>query len=972
MFDNANNDDSRDLQLEEFYEFVNDESLKNKIKIIHMNIRSLNANFIEFEHFLHYIKVDIDFIVLSECWLQNIQLYENVLNGYGMICSEKMNKSGGIVAFYKKSVAKLIDVEKNVLEGCDSLFMCFETHNSKPLNLLAIYRSPSEAPALCINSLDKFLKSEKLMGIIGDLNLCFKKHFTDINVENLYDLLLGYGYLPIISTPTRITTTTSSLIDQIFLNHEVIEEYEMKHGNVDVNITDHKLQYLIMNVHGSIQHSKQKRPLIRTFNSKNTDFFVNRLKKLNFEELTTENNVSSLYEDLMNQLIDIYNQSFPTVQISRKKSRNKQWFDKNCQLAFKKKVKLYKKHQLTQCDEDKRAYEFHNKYYRKLIKVTKNNYNKNIIENCTGSKDLWKVVNNFLGKSRTKRVIKLKINENVVTDDITIANIMNKNFNEVGNIYGRTPTAPNSHLQFFNARTTDSFYFEDITYHEVKNILTKLDDSKSSNDLIPLKVFKKIPDNIIKRLTCLFNTSIYEGVFPDQLKYSKIIPVYKQGSVYDCNNYRPISLLSSVDKIIEKAVCSRIHDFLKKTNFFCVNQYGFRANHNTELALLSLTDRIYKAIDSKHFVVLLSIDLRKAFDVIRHDILLDKLENAGIRGFMLKWFQSYLSNRYHQTIVNGTESDVLKVQYGVPQGSSLGPLLYLIYFNDVQNIFNDSELNVFADDTCLITTNERLDDALKDMNHKIKTFEKFISANGIKINSTKTEYVILYPKGMKIDTNERLCYNDEEIKMKNEIKVLGLIIDRKLSFKSHVQSMLKKKLRKYLSIIFRMRQFMNLNCLLKIYFSHIHSLLSYCILVYGLHCEANIDIIERFQIRIFKLIFRASTQSIYSILKKNRLLSFRQILKYKLLTLAHLIKYDRDKVPHYFKDLYQTKSHTTLRNKMDYLTPYYRTSIGQRSIEFIIAKEWNPLPENMKMIQNSKTFKTAVKTLLTADYRPKE
>ena len=166
---------------------------------------------------------------------------------------------------------------------------------------------------------------------------------------------------------------------------------------------------------------------------------------------------------------------------------------------------------------------------------------------------------------------------------------------------------------------------------------------RASNDLIPLELFKLYPKSLIERLTLIFNKSIEDGVLPDKLKFSTIIPCFKKGNRKNCSNYRPISLLSYIDKILEKAVYQRLYNYLMKTKFLCVNQFGFRENHSTERAILSLMDRIYKYIDAKDYVIFISIDLTKAFDVIRHDILLKKLEYAGIRGSILTWFKSYLN-----------------------------------------------------------------------------------------------------------------------------------------------------------------------------------------------------------------------------------------------------------------------------------------------------------------------------------------
>ena len=222
------------------------------------------------------------------------------------------------------------------------------------------------------------------------------------------------------------------------------------------------------------------------------------------------------------------------------------------------------------------------------------------------------------------------------------------------------------------------------------------------------------------------------------MKLSTIIPVFKHGSRQDYKNYRPISLLSYVDKILERAVCSRLSAYLNQLNFLCCNQFGFRSKHSTELALISLMDRIYSAIDAGDFVLFISIDLRKAFEVIRHDILIEKLENVGIRGSILQWFVSYLNDRWHRTYVNNSHSNYLCMKTGVPEGSCLRPLMFLIYVSDISNIIDSGMLNMFADDTVILIRGSNIKDIFANANNKLKILGNFFKANGIQINEDKT------------------------------------------------------------------------------------------------------------------------------------------------------------------------------------------------------------------------------------------
>ena len=855
-----------DLEITDFYKLIEKEGNEALI-ILHMNIRSLNANFTELEHVLHDIYLKVDVIILTECWLQNIELYVNALNKFTLLCSNKRNRSGGVAMFYNEEKLKMIHYQTDIIDACDSILVQFEKANMKQLELLGVYRSPSENILRFVQSLKTLIEvknTKAILGCIGDFNLCSKQYFSDKNVEYFYDLMLENGFLETITSATRVTANTSSLIDQIFIHKHFLDNNETKCGNVLTYVTDHYLQYMIMKNQKTIPNTKQHRPLIKCHNDKFIKMFVNSLKEVQFDYSTTEwKDVNFLFKDFQSVMEDKYQCSFPTITLSRKMTKNKPWFDKICEKTLKKKTTLYKKYIQSKDKLAKEKYETQNKLYKKTIRNAKNEYNKKLIQECKKPRDTWKLINSFLGKPKTQKKIQLKIKDTVIENDKEAANTMNKYFNDVGGNYGCDPPTTDAHKHFMNSPSVMEFQYDSIHINEIKILLNNLKHNKSSNDIIPGKILKLVPDNILHHLVKIFNLSVKVGVFPENLKHTKIIPVYKQGSPFECNNYRPISLLSHIDKLFEKAICSRIYNFLQQKDYFCSNQYGFRSKHNSEFALLSLMDRIYRAIDQKQYVVLLSVDLRKAFDVIRHDILIEKLDSLGIRGPMLNWFRSYLYRRHQQTYVNGSISTSLEVKFGVPQGSSLGPLLYLIYFNDIKNLYSENDINIFADDTCLLSTDEDIHVAMNKMKENVSKLEEFITANGIRINETKTEYMIIGPKGKPTpDLCSELLYRGKALRKTDKIKMLGVIIDEKLSFKKHIEILMNNRLRKFLPIFYRMRQFMSTDCMLKIYHSQVHSLISYCILVYGNGSKTMTMKLERLQVRILKFLFHSTSSEV--------------------------------------------------------------------------------------------------------------
>ena len=281
------------------------------------------------------------------------------------------------------------------------------------------------------------------------------------------------------------------------------------------------------------------------------------------------------------------------------------------------------------------------------------------------------------------------------------------------------------------------------------------------------------------------NMSLREGVFPSLLKSASICPIFKKGEKFKCENYRPISLLSNISKIFERVMYNRVEQFLISTNQFYNRQFGFRRNHSTNHALLSIIERIRESTDNNLFTCGVFIDLEKAFDTVNHKILLAKLSHYGIRGNANLWFKSYLANRVQHVNINGNMSNKSTISCGVPQGSILGPLLFLLYINDMQLCVRFSCLFHFADDTNLLLSSNSIKDLRKKMNSDLKLIFEWLCANRLSLNTDKTEFLIFRPPKSNIQ-RVTLSLNQKTIFESNKIKYLGLILDNKLNWKYHI------------------------------------------------------------------------------------------------------------------------------------------------------------------------------------------
>jgi len=357
--------------------------------------------------------------------------------------------------------------------------------------------------------------------------------------------------------------------------------------------------------------------------------------------------------------------------------------------------------------------------------------------------------------------------------------------------------------------------------------------SRGVDDIDPC-IASAFVDKVAPLLAEMINCSFTTGIVPQAIKIAKVVPIYKKGDKDDVTNYRPISILPYFSKFYEKLMYNRLYNFVEKSDIIFRTQHGFQPGHSPFMSLLSMQDKISNAIENNEYSVGIFFDLAKAFDTVNHEILLKKLENYGIRGEQLKWFISYFENRQQCVCCNDAFSDLRAIDYGVPQGSNLGPLLFLIYINDLPNVSPIMFFILFADDTNVFFSHSSLQTLTQVVNTELTLVADWFSANRLTLNLDKTNF-ILFKSHRKIgpsDDSLRLSINGIPITKVSSTKFLGVHVDQHLTWNEHIRS-ISDKIAKSIGILTRTAYLLPSCIRLKLYYSLVYPYLTYCNMVWA-------------------------------------------------------------------------------------------------------------------------------------------
>ena len=943
-----------------------DKEFQNKfnLSILNYNVRSFFNNLTHIESLMELMQDCFNFIVFSETWLNPLNFESCSLKNYSGYHTYRTDcRSGGVSVFVRQEYSsELVESLCFCNHNIESCVVRVNVGNAR-IFVVGVYRPHCGTIDAFTDELESIVCSpivrNSLIFIAGDMNVNMNDSSSN-SVQNYVSTLNSLNYFSLINNDTRFSNNDTDLsqcrsaIDHTWVN----ELMPFESAIIRFDETDHRpcISHLNYDAFTNIYQSF-KTIEFRPFKTENFEDLVWQLSNIDWNSILNINDPETSCYRFMNIIDSLYCNSFPLKikNISEKRLKNP-WLT-----PFVKEKINFKSQSLKNFKTGILSGETYNlirNYVNRIVKKAKNEYYERSFDSFkTEPRKAWKLMHNLMGKDKSKNDIDyIFLNDEKITNNEAMANIFIDYFANVGNQLDNN--LERSHLDpcLYVKRSENSFYPFPVSLHELENIINNLKVTKCNVNTLPVKLFKNLSPLLIGPLSSIINSSFMTGIFPSVLKKARLTPLFKSGNKHDYTNYRPISSLHYVSKIFERCMVVRLTKFFHKYDLFSSSQFGFLKGKSTADALIHLTEYIYHGLDEKKHNINIMIDLKKAFDTVNHAILLQKLQLYGIRGPSLDWFRSYLKDRECFLCVNNKNSQQRFLNIGVPQGSVLGPVLFLIYVNDLPNLSDLAKTTLYADDTTLTFSGSNSASLVANVNLYLENLLKWSTSNRLTINTSKTDMLLITNRNFE---NNRVILSNEIIPAGVNVKFLGTRLDTNLDFHFHINDMTTKVARNG-GILYRIRDNLTLNARLNFYNSYVLPFLSYNIICWG--STSNSHLIQLFlrQKRIIRTITNSGPRDSTSpLFKRLKLLKLYDIFKFELLKYMFIHKND---------DIYQSKHGRNLRSLDLLVSTSHRLSKTQQAVTFIGPHEWNKLPSEIKRSNSLNIFKNSLKNYLLQSY----
>lgn len=917
---------------------------------MYLNTQSMLAHMEELEVLIQNENPSV--LLLSETRVtEDILDSEISFKGYLTLrCNSESRHTGGVAILVKRNIVvkeiSNIAIDKNTWLLAIKIIKGFRNGV-----YVVVYHSPNASHSDFIeyfeNWCDNMLDEKDDVIITGDFNIDVAKH--SFYSKKLSQAINNLGMKQIVGEFTRITQLSSTIIDLVITNNRKIQAQVL-----DTHvISDHCVISVITVEKNTVQIISDV--MINDYRAYSPEKLKSKLSKTNWDDVNklsldfkTVNFVQSL-QDSVNELVK--------QKKLHVKHNIKKWYTAELRSMQFNRDRCFKIAKLTRQETDWNVYKTKRNEYSKIIRLRKNAYIENQIDqHQKNSKQLWRILKGIVNNDSQKTYNCVTFQNREYENSLEITEEFNKFFiNSVKEINDSIPES--KFIETPIPEVNESFSFETVSLENIIKIIQNMKNT-STTDGITVQVIKDGLPIIGNTLVEIINESLLTGVFPENWKVATIVPIPKIKQTKKCEEYRPINILPKYEQILEIIVKEQILKFIESKKILLDSQSGFRAKHSCETALNLVLADWKNQMENNNFTVSVFMDFKRAFETIDRNRLIKKLEVYGIRGTEKRWFESYLTLRYQKTKFNNQESNKLIIDLGVPQGSVLGPLLFILYINDIELNCENCNINLFADDTLISVSDINLESAIIKINNNLHTISEWLKINKLKLNTDKTKAMIIGHRTIPIDLNTDIKIENVKLECVSQFKYLGVIIDNKLKFNGNVDYILKKVSKK-ISFLGRLTNKLSMTAKITVYKTLIAPHFNYCASILFLCNEGDISKLQKQQNRALRIILKCSKYTrVKDMLDTLDWLSIRQTITLNSLLL--IFKSINNLLPRYMTKnlIYNRDIHNyQTRTRDDFRLPTATKTTTQNTLYYKGLKIFNELPTDAKQTTSVAAFR---------------
>lgn len=913
------------------------------MKIAHINLRSIFTGFNEFSTLI--LEKDLDVVMVTETWLSgDISSDIVTIPGYRFFRKDRATRGGGVGAYVKLCFnCQLLLIDFVVRDDFEYIVIKINLP-STTLAICAVYRPPNTNFNNLLNNFDEILSticpSFDTIICLGDFNV----NFFNIN-NSIDDCFQSYNFIQLINEPTRVTDVSSTLIDPIFINNA---ELVISSGTILADgISDHRMVFC--DIKTLKCKMKPKFVSFRCFKDFVLNDFLNDLYNLPWFDIIYENNIDNKIALFNEFIITMFNIHAPIKNVRVTKPRAP-WLTSNLKLILKERDRALQKYKHTKTDIDKTRYKNLRNYSVSMVRAEKRGY-LNSVFHQNNTRNTWSALKSLNLRSN---------NDTVLPEELADPNDINNYF---ASFFQNVSNNCDEQIEYYNNNFKDpnvSFQFKHTTVDEVNKCLHNIKTEAYGVDGISSVMLKYCSPFIDQFITHIINCCIEQNYFPHLWKVAIGKPLAKIKDPTTFSDLRIISILPAISKIFERILHNQIYEFTVLYKILSDSQCGFRKGFSTASALAVVTDEILSALDKGLVSVLVLLDFSKAFDTINHKLICAKLKFYGFLPSAVSLITSYLSDRSQKIVVNNISSTNLNIMSGVPQGSILGPLLFIIYTTELINSISDCKVQAYADDTVLYKhfPVENSDQSVLDVNSELTWIRSLSIEHDLKLNSSKSKIMLFGSKNKVNYIMDNFHFDIDGIILPivKEANCLGVNLDTNFRFKTHIKKLMQRSFSS-LKLIYSNRHLLNYKLRIMLCDSLVLSHFNYCDFIYGF-C------IDQFDKNRLQKVQNSCCRMIFGLRKFDHISH-----KIKDVNWLNMNSRREHHLCNFVHKILNTNSSSTLKNKFTvhagihnrntrfknkFVIPQHHTSMFKRSFIFNAICSYNSLPEQFKVFNINK------------------